>query len=359
MIGIYDCDLFNYKSLYHLPIPNLEVMKISSYYVVEERQYCRLLLPGEQDIDAYDMLYCCAEHTDIFPSHFMQARKLELVGAGFNNGQYKPFSNSLIDFTLPRTTVYKEFLRDKFDVGYEVRDITRFLDSTYYRIMAGDEILPIPAVRHRTPFYIYDTNIFVHVWEKIIKEIKRRYPSKIVCLHPIWCDDIELYFSAIKYGISPTSEFILNLGLDLELANSYFKQYTNKMLASILLTSAIYLPLGGTHRTIEEYVNDFVYTLNLLFTFWAHEIPVKIKYLPPAMGAKNPIDLLCKKAENVFSLTTSIKRASSLAEQLPKGKTGKEIREQYDLLCRYCPQANNLFNQSYKGLVERKIWRPV
>ena len=55
MIGLVDFDLLtrSSKSLY---IPNLEIMKLATYYKTEEKQFCRLMSLEETELNTYDKI---------------------------------------------------------------------------------------------------------------------------------------------------------------------------------------------------------------------------------------------------------------------------------------------------------------
>lgn len=355
MIGLYDCDLFSHSSLVRLPLPNLEAMKLSSYFVLNERKFCRLMFPSEQEFSGYETIYCFGEFNNEIPMQFRKAERLELVGTSFNNGNYVPFKNSLIDFTIPRTTIYKEFLREKLAVGYDVKSIEKFLNSSYYRIMAGNEMLPPPIIKKRNPLYIYDKNIFVAGWKDLMKELNSHSPSKIVCLHPIICDSIDLYLEAKNSGLSPANEYVIELNINLNQVNKLLAEYKNKLLAEITTNTQVYLPFGADKRTTQEYINNFIYTLNLIYSFWAKGIPIKLKFIEPSLGVKNPLFKISKKLETAFNISTSIKREATFLEKIPKGKD-TEIYKEYELLYSYYPQIKDLFNQSYNKISRRGIW---
>ena len=60
MIGLYDYDLQSSTSTTFL-IPNLEIMKLSTYYRREENTFCRLIASDESDLSGYDKIYFYSE----------------------------------------------------------------------------------------------------------------------------------------------------------------------------------------------------------------------------------------------------------------------------------------------------------
>ena len=60
MIGLVDYDLQTSTST-SLLIPNLEIMKLATYYRIEENHFCRLLTLEEQELGSYDKIYFFSE----------------------------------------------------------------------------------------------------------------------------------------------------------------------------------------------------------------------------------------------------------------------------------------------------------
>ena len=60
MIGLLDYDLSTSTASNRL-IPNIEIMKLATYYRNEENQFCRLLSLNEQELTNYDKIYCFSE----------------------------------------------------------------------------------------------------------------------------------------------------------------------------------------------------------------------------------------------------------------------------------------------------------
>ena len=60
MIGLLDYDWCSSKSTTSL-IPNLEIMKLATYYKIEENKYCRLLDLNEESLDSYNKIYFFSE----------------------------------------------------------------------------------------------------------------------------------------------------------------------------------------------------------------------------------------------------------------------------------------------------------
>jgi hypothetical protein len=50
MVGLVDFDLQSNTSSAVLPPPNLEIMKLATYYRMEENKFCRLVALDEQEL---------------------------------------------------------------------------------------------------------------------------------------------------------------------------------------------------------------------------------------------------------------------------------------------------------------------
>ena len=60
MIGLVDYDLQT-TSLVGLVPPNIEIMKLATYYKNEENTFCRLIDLKEQELSSYDKIYFFSE----------------------------------------------------------------------------------------------------------------------------------------------------------------------------------------------------------------------------------------------------------------------------------------------------------
>ena len=118
MIGLVDIDLQQSTSINLCP-PNLEIMKLATYYKTEENLFCRLINLDETELTSYEKIYLFseAESQPQIPEAFLRARNVIYGGTAFTNGIYKPFENELIDYTIPKTYIYKPFLADKYAAG--------------------------------------------------------------------------------------------------------------------------------------------------------------------------------------------------------------------------------------------------
>ncbi len=352
MIGILDYNLCTSSKII---IPNLEVMKLATYYRLEERHFCRLLSLEEENLGGYDKIYFFSDDPDTtIPQNYKRATNVEYRGLCFTKGIYEPFENPIIDFTLPRTFIYKDYLQRKMEDDKNLKAVNHFLDDCYYRMYAGDERLPIPAVMTNKRVILYDTEFFYPDWRQIMDDIASRKPSSVVRLHPVVCHSLTDFFELRQYPkFARTNEVILDLPLPLEELNALFRKYEKHFLADITISSNVYITLGGDLKMKKLYRDDFVYKLNLLYSFWARGIPLKVKYVKPQKQMVNPIEDLCLAVESWAALDSPTKLNTTLGERVKKGTK----HEQFEEMGKWFKDMDNLAAQGFNVLKERGYWR--
>lgn len=360
MIGLVDYDLQTSTSVNLFP-PNLEIMKLATYYKQEENTFCRLVSLEENELTNYEKIYFFSEQdkTPEIPQQFLRASNVIYGGTAFTNKIYIPFENSIIDYTIPRANIYREYLKQKYQEGIKTKIISHILDDTYYRCYAGAEKLPIPAVLPRKRVFLYDRDFFYDDWESIIDDIIKRRPASIVRIHPIICKKLSQYFAIRnKEKLSRANEIILDLNIPLIDVDYMLKKYKNAFLSDITPTSNIFITLGETFSTSFQYYKDLIYKLNLLYSFWSRDIPLKIKYIEPTLGTNDILAPLSKTIE-VWTRNWKTAETKSINDRIVfKSKKNKSpAHEARDLLLKFHPEAKDLFNQTYQQLVERRYWR--
>ena len=355
MIGLVDYDLWT-RSSTSLYIPNLEIMKLASYYKLEENTFCQLISPTEENLEPFEKIFFFSEQNKIIiPEAFKKTKKVIYGGTAFTKGKYLPFENEIIDFTIPRTFIYRNFLQSKYQEGIKSKEINAFLDNTYYRAYAKENKLPIPPVLKRKKIILYDRDFFYPDWKEIISNLSERNPASIIRLHPIFCEKVNDFFDIRSFSkLARGNEIILDLKIPLEEIFILFNKYEKKFLAEINDSSNIFLPLGGNCKSTLKYLKNLSYTLNLLYSFWARGIPIKVKVIQPVLGETNPIFELSRLIENWTNLSTEVKKKKTILDRI-KQKTKEQ--EQYDLFARYYPKEQDLFTQNFNSLKERRFWK--
>ena len=363
MIGLVDTDILR-STAATLHFPNLEICKLGAYYKVEEQQFCRLLTLEENDLDAYEKIYYFGETSNEIASNYKKAKNVIYGGTAFTRGIYRPFENEIIDYTLPRTALYKSFLQEKYDEGMKSKRINNFLDSAYYRMYAGKNKLPIPPIQKRKPIYIYDKNIFYEDWQETFESIMSHNPSTICLIHPTECKTLSQFFQIRKFdGFSSSNDIVLNLPIPLTEVGIMLKKYKNKLLSEILKTSNIYLPLGREQGTDKQFYFDFIYTMNLLYLFWNYSIPIKIKFIEPRIGEKNPMYNLSKKIE-IWSRRTFTGKESNAERTIldtfsikEKEKDKSEEQKEYEHFMNIYRDEKAIFKVSFNSIVYGGRWK--
>lgn len=359
MIGLVDYDWFQSKKSSIL-IPNLEIMKLATYYKVEENQFCRLLTLDEQELSSYDKIYFFSElyNNPNIPEAYLRAKNVEFGGTGFTNGKYIPFKNEIIDYTIPKPSIYKEFLKEKYNNGIKAKVISHVLDDTYYRNYAGKNKLPLTAIRTRQRVFLYDRDFFYPDWQETIEKISNCRPASIIRLHPVICHKLTEYFQLRSYNkFARTNAIILDLNIPLNEIYYMLNKYKNLFLADITLTSNVYITLGGSLPTNAQYMRDFIYKLNLLYCFWSYNIPIKIKFEQPKIGFKNPLLNISQFIETIFNISHENRRDYTVNNKLPKKKKENYCVEEKEFLLKFYPTAKDLFDQSFNKIIKQGRWR--
>lgn len=359
MIGLLDYDYCSSNFIKDL-IPNLEIMKIAEYYRIEKSQFCRLLSLNESELSSYDKIYFFSEKDTIpiVPQSFLRAKNVIYGGTAFTNGVYQPFTEELIDYTLPKPNIYKESLKQKYSEGVKAKTIASVLDNTYYRCYAGKEQLPIPPIITNKRVYLYDRDFFYSNWQEILNKIVERKPSTIIRIHPIVCKTITNFFEAKNFPkMNQNNDFILDLDIPLEEVYFMLNKYKNYLLAEILPNSSVYIPLGNNKfSTSFQYFKDFIYKMNLLYCFWSYKIPIKIKSISSFVGYNNPLKNLSQKIQ-IWSDITKARHINKTINDSIARKQKNEWQKEKELLLKFYPQAKDLFDQKYSEVSKRGRWR--
>ena len=361
MIGLLDYDYSSSTST-NLLIPNIEIMKLATYYKIEENQFCRLLSLKEEELTNYDKIYFFSELSvnPIIPDNFLRAKNVVYGGTAFTNDKYIPFENEIIDFTIPRPTIYKDSLKQKYNDGIKSKVISHVLDDSYYRNYAGENRLPLPAIQPKKRIFLYDREFFYNDWEYTIKTISARKPSSIVRIHPIICKTLTEFFTMRNYPkISRENEVILDIEIPLEEVNYMFKYYKNLFLADITPNSNVYLNVGGSWSTNLQYIRDLMYKLNLLYSFWARGIFIKLKYQSPKIGYHNPIENITQLIvlwSNGIKNNAHSGRDVTINDRIPKKKKNNLALDEKELIIKDFPSAETLFLQSFNILSKERRW---
>ena len=360
MIGLVDLQLQSWDKPQLCP-PNLEIMKLATYYQTEENKFCRLINLDETEFGGYETVYIFSESKNFItvPEALKRAPNVIYGGTAFTNGKYIPFENKLIDYTIARPRIYTNFLKEKYQAGLKEIEITRLLDNSYYRWHAGTEVLPLPAIQKRHRIYIYDIDFFQEGWRAIINRMINRKPSSINFIHPAHYKKISDFLDVRENAlIARGNDAYLDLNIPLSETPILMKHYKNRLLAVINPSSQVYISLGGSFHYQSDYLKDILYKLNLLYVFWSCNIPIKIKYEYPTLGCYNPIEDLSKLISTWSQGETC--NYKSIIERIPKDKKMSEIRPEREqlrvILDRY-PSSETLFRQTIQTIKKGGFWK--
>ena len=360
MIGLVDLQLQSWDKLQLCP-PNLEIMKLATYYQREENKFCRIINLDERELGGYEKIYVFSESKDYItvPDAFKQATNIIYGGTAFTNGKYVPFENTLIDYTIARTNIYAGFLKDKYAAGLSETEVNRLLNNSYYRWHAGENELPVPAIKKRHRIYIYDRDFFQEGWRKVIDKIIHRNPSSIQFIHPAHYKKISDFLEVRENAlIARGNDAYLDLNIPLRETPILMKHYKNRLLAVITPSSQVYLSLGGSLHYQSEYLKDIIYKLHLLYVFWSCGISLKIKYEEPTLGCYNPIIDLSKLISTWTQGETC--NYKSIIERIPKDKKLTDVRperEQLRIILEKYPSAETLFRQTFTTVKKGGLWK--
>ena len=360
MIGLVDLQLQSWDKPQLCP-PNLEIMKLATYYQFEENKFCRLINLNETEFTGYEKIYVFSESKQFVkvPEALRRAPNVIYGGTAFTNGKYIPFENRLIDYTIAHPRIYVNFLKEKMVDGVSSKEIESLLDNSYYRWHAGKEELPLPAINKRRRIYIYDNDFFQPGWSDMMYRILERKPSTIYFIHPVHINKISDFILARENSLlSGIQDIYLDLNIPLKETPILMNKYKNRLLAVITNSSHTYLSLGGSFHYRSEYFKNIIYKLNLLYVFWSCGIPLKIKYEEPTFGCYNPIPDISKLIATWSQGETC--NYKSIIERIPKDKKATEVRperEQLRSILKYYPKYETLFRQTTETVKKGGLWK--
>ena len=360
MIGLVDLQLQSWDKPQLCP-PNLEIMKLATYYQYEENTFCRLIGLHETELTNYDKIYIFSESKDFVkvPDAFRRATNVVFGGTAFTNDIYTPFENKLIDYTIARTDIYKPLMKERYATGLKEKEIDCLLDSSYYRWHAGEETLPIPPIYKRKRIYIYDKDFFQEGWRIILNRITKRKPAAIYFIHPLHFTKISDFLDVREQSlIARSHDTYLDLNIPLKETPILMKHYKNRLLAVINQSAQVYISLGGSYHYKSDYFRNIIYKLNLLYVFWSCGIPLKIKYEEPSIGCYDPIPDISKLIATWSQGETC--NYKSIIDRIPKDKKLTEIRperEQLRTILKYYPSYETLFRQTTETTQKGGLWK--
>ena len=248
----------------------------------------------------------------------------------------------------------KKRLAENLDNQKEVHALKKFVNSAYYRACVNGKILPIPAFKKNERLYLYDKEFFFNGWETVMDEITSRSPSSIICVHPIHCKTMGQYLKIREYEkIARGNEVWWDLPVPLSDIPYLFNHYYTELKNDIISSAQVYLPIGGNSLVTDSYcVRELSYKLNLLYSFWARSIPLKLRYVRPTVGHRNVMEELFEELEKWSSSSTPYRRDTTFIDFV-----AKKNKAVWSAIERCGEDKQVLFRQSYKNISNYKIWR--
>ena len=167
-IGIIDYDMYVKPSVKRL---NVEAMKLGTYY--EKKGFSVEILSPEDIIFNYDKIIVVStmnfqgKNKDDLLKH----PNIDLIGPGFNNGDYIPFENDEINYAQPQFKFYNHLLKYCYKKKiYNKQDIEKLSTTTYVRIFPNTKPINIDKILTGERIYIVDNYIYNYPnWEETIK----------------------------------------------------------------------------------------------------------------------------------------------------------------------------------------------
>lgn len=195
-IGLFDQDL----ALGYKPYPNLELMKIASYYK-EHRDLTRLM-ESAKEYEQFSRIYIRKEIVDKnFPNRLISNINTEFGGYAFTNGIYVPMEDKF-ERCLPDTSLY-----DKFIKNHKIRhDYKTILKSSLIRLETTRDFKKFITNSNRFVFYDKDLNKI----EDSFKCIDYCGQTGVIqVLNPMYFDDLEEALIWAKQSYLLTSNKII------------------------------------------------------------------------------------------------------------------------------------------------------
>lgn len=170
MIGLIDYDLF-FKFKY----PNLEIMKLFSYFK-KQRKNIELITNIDQ-IDHYAHIFFRQENSNYeFPTHIINDIRTQWGGKAFSP-HYEPMK-STIEYIVPDSSIYYDYLISSIYAGAIKPSILTHVKKTNYARIINNGMLYDPNFEtkldaNKPYLVIYDDNFFSYnEWFRIFDSIK-------------------------------------------------------------------------------------------------------------------------------------------------------------------------------------------
>lgn len=347
MIGLIDYNFI--ASQRKLPYPSLGALKLSKFLKKEQKDEIRLLTAIEQAKNCNKVFFFSDEPAENLPKEIFLWDEITIYGKYFT-----PLPQ-IVEHQIPDIGLYKEVLQKKIaDNEIKVEQALSFLESAYYQAFGENgEILPIPPIKTRKKFYLYDEDFLAKEnYENVLDKIEMRSPSSIFTIYPLHCRTIKQFLSVRRdhQTLSRTNQTILDYFVPLQQLEVYFSKYRIPLLGEITKNSNVCVYIGKNY--IDDsygdtfYFRNIYYCLTLVCSYWSRKIPIKVE----VFYRNDQLHGFSNIMNKIRSWTTSSNWDLTLQNHLPKKDWETLITKDPSFAKFAQVSKNKLFN-------EQTLWR--
>lgn len=189
MIGLLDYDAIMSGKI---DVPNLDLMKMSSYLRKKKLSHRLILTPDEIESCAKVIVFQNSDEYG-YPSRTLRRSGTEWYGLAYTNGVYKPMAPE-IEACEPSIGIYKTlFKKYLLDETMSEAEISYLLNATYMRLSLPLNKKYVRQVRPGRRVFVYDTEAFVGDWEKNVDFLLRKKIRGFILLHRQIVTDLEVW----------------------------------------------------------------------------------------------------------------------------------------------------------------------
>ena len=352
MIGILDENFITAKR--GLPPPSLAAMKMATHLKTTQKSQV-VLLQNFQVANNCEKVYLFSDKTyENLPKEVLNITvDLEMYGPHLS-----PVPQ-LVEHLIPDITIYNNVVQERLNSRLtSTSRALQFLDSIYYQAYgANGERLPLPPSETRKRFYLYDIDFlqYENCWN-IFDEIIERAPSGIYTIHPLQCHTLKQFFTLREdyEKVSRSNKVVLDYFVPLHQFDTYFSKYKLKLLGEITKTSEVYIYLGKNYSNNAYgetfYSKNIYYCLNLLFSYWSRNIPIKTE-LFEVEGTFNPY-------KDIYNCIRLWANSDNYDLKVKDSFNSKKLLAQLEEFLKIHPVMAPLFEKTKNDLIHtRGIWR--
>lgn len=193
-IGLLDQDALSSPSTF---LPNLEIMKLSTYYKKNKNYVSFILDPNK--IERYNKVVLRKDINDgEYLSELFLEDKCEYGGLAFTNGIYVPLEEE-IENSIPDISIYSSYFKRILIGKKKYEDLQRkLLKSSFIRLSSNGKTCNLDSskgfigegARIENTIYIYDIGIFnIENASEAISDIVLGKKQKAKIVHPQYCNN--------------------------------------------------------------------------------------------------------------------------------------------------------------------------